>query len=147
MLQNVLFDLDGTLTDPTEGIIGSMRYALDRLGRPHPEESELLGFIGVSIHPTFVKLLSSNEEGLIEEGSRFFREGYSTVGIFENKVYPGIVELLEVLREDSYKLYIVTNKPRIYTTRILKYFSLEQFFNGIFAPELGNITPSKTELI
>lgn len=142
MLQNVLFDLDGTLTDPTEGIIGSMRYALDRLGRPHPEESELLGFIGVSIHPTFVKLLSSNEEG-----SRFFREGYSTVGIFENKVYPGIVELLEVLREDSYKLYIVTNKPRIYTTRILKYFSLEQFFNGIFAPELGNITPSKTELI
>ncbi len=147
MLKNVLFDLDGTLTDPTEGIIRSMRYALDRLGRPQLEESELLGFIGVSIHPTFVKLLNSDEEGLIEEGIRFFRERQSEVGLFENKTYPGIIELLELLRESSYELYIVTNKPRIYTSRILKHFSLEQFFSGVFAPELDDYNPSKTKLI
>ena len=147
MLKNILFDLDGTRTDPTEGIIRSMRYALDKLGRPHPTESELINSIGVSIQPTFEKLLNSNEEGLIEEGIRLFRERYSTIGIFENRIYPGAVGLLEVLYEDSHKLYIVTNKPRIYTISILEHFSIDQLFNGIFSPELDDYKPNKTEFI
>lgn len=147
MLSNVLFDLDGTLTDPTRGIIRCMQYALDLLSRPCPNELELISFIGVSVRPTFEKLLNSDEKSLIEEAISLFRERYSEVGLFENKVYPGITELLATLYENSYKLYVVTVKPQVYAERIVKHFSLDQWFNGVLGPELDDYHTNKTDLI
>ncbi len=147
MISNVLFDLDGTLTDTTEGIVRSMQYALDRLGRPRPDEPELRGFISASIHPTFVKLLHTHEEAIIEEGIRFFRERYSEIGLFENTVYQGIPELLAELHQNNFGLYIVTSKARVYAERIIKQSSLDRWLGDIFGPSLEERQYTKAKLI
>lgn len=147
MLKNVLFDLDGTLTDPTEGIVRCIKYALDQLHRPCPDEIELRSFIGVSIHPTFENLLNSVEKNLVQKAIDIFRERYSKVGLFENEIYPGITELLTFLHRNLYKLYVVTVKPQVYADRIVRHFPLGQWFNGVFGPELDEYYPDKTRLI
>ena len=147
MISNILFDLDGTLTDNTEGIVRSMQYALDRLGRPHLEETEMRGFISASIHPTFVKLLNTQEDAVIEEGIRFFRERFSEVGLLENEVYQGVPELLDALCQNDCKLYVVTSKPKIYSERVIKHFALDRWFIDIFGPSLEERQYTKAKLI
>ena len=147
MISSVLFDLDGTLTDPTEGIVRSMQYALDRLDRPQPKEAELRGFISASIQPTFVKLLNTHEQAVLDEGIRFFRERYSEVGLFENEVYQGVPELLEALRQNECKLFVVTAKPKIYSERVIKHFSLDRWLSEVFGPSLEERQYTKSKLI
>jgi phosphoglycolate phosphatase len=147
MISSVLFDLDGTLTDTTEGIVRSMQYALGRLGRPQPDETELRGFISASIHPTFVKLLNTNNEAIIEEGIRFFRERYSETGLFENRVYPGIPELLAELHQNNFGLYVVTSKAKVYAERMIIHSSLGQWLGDIFGPSLEERQYTKAKLI
>jgi len=147
MLKNVLFDLDGTLTDPTKGIVRCMQYALDQLGRPCPDELELRSYIGVPIRPIFERLLNSDKKDLVEEAVRFYRERFLKVGLFENMVYPGITELLALLHENSYRLYLVTLKPKVYAERIVKHFSLSQWFSDVLGPTLDEYSPDKTQLV
>ena len=147
MLSNVFFDLDGTLFDPKEGITRCIRYALEQLGRPCPSELELTQFIGPPLRVTFKKLLCPDEKRLIEEAVSFFRERFSKVGLFENKVYPEIAEMLAVLHENSYRLYVVTSKPKVYAERIVRHFSLDQWFSNVFGPDLDGHLDNKTELI
>lgn len=147
MLSNVFFDLDGTLTDPKEGIIRCLQYSLESLGRPYPGELEAKDFIGPPLRSTFEKLLSSNEKPLVEKAVSLYRERFSEVGLFENIVYPGIADLLSTLHENSFRLYIVTTKPKIYADRIVKHFLLEQWFSDIFGTELDGRFDNKAELI
>ncbi len=147
MLTNVFFDLDGTLTDSKEGIVKCFHYALNELNFPCHNEFETYSFIGPPLRVTFKKLLGSNDEVLIEKAVSLYRERFSMVGLFENKVYPGIPELLSTLQDNSFKLYVVTSKVKMYADRIIDHFQLSPWFSEIFGTELDGRFDNKVELI
>jgi phosphoglycolate phosphatase len=144
---NILFDLDGTLTDPRAGIVGSIQYALAKLGRAVPAESELLRFIGPPLRDSFRELLDAADDAPVEQALGFYRERYSTIGLFENHVYPGIPEALEALRARGDTLFVATSKPGVFAERIVQHFHLADYFRGIWGSELDGARSDKTSLI
>jgi len=143
----LFFDLDGTLSDPSEGITKSVQHALARLGRPCPSKSELTRYIGPPLRWTFPKLLDTDDKELVETAINYYRERYEDVGLFENEVYPGIPELLCQLRNDGYPLYVVTAKPKVYADRIIRHFGLDRCFIEVYGPELDGRFDEKRELV
>ena len=147
MLANIFFDLDGTLTDSKEGIVNCIYYALEKLGYPVPEGFNVNDCLGPPLRISFRRLLNSNDEALIERAVAIYRERFSTIGLFENKVYPGITELLSALHKKSLKLYVVTTKPRVFAERILEHFQLTHRFEAIYGTELNGQFDNKADLI
>jgi len=96
---NLIFDLDGTLTDPEEGIVACIRHALERLGYAERCEGDLTWCIGPPIRESFCKLLDSDDPALVEEGVTIYRERFAAKGLYENRVYDGIPELLARMTE------------------------------------------------
>lgn len=143
----LFFDLDGTLSDPSEGITKSVQHALQCLGRPYPGKSELQRYIGPPLRWTFPRLLGADDAALVETAISYYRERYETVGLFENEVYPGIPELLQQLQDDGYPLYVVTSKPTVYADRIIRHFGLDRFFLEVYGPELDGRFDEKRELV
>jgi len=143
----LFFDLDGTLSDPSEGITKSVQHALQCLGRPYPDKSELQSYIGPPLRWTFPRLLGTDDNALVETAIGYYRERYETVGLFENEVYPGVPELLQRLQDDGYPLYVVTSKPTVYSDRIIEHFGLDHFFIGVCGPELDGRFDEKRELV
>jgi phosphoglycolate phosphatase len=143
----LFFDLDGTLSDPSEGITRSVQHALQCLGRPYPPKSELQRYIGPPLRWTFPRLLGTDDSNLVETAIGYYRERYETVGLFENEVYPGIPELLRQLQGEGYPLYVVTSKPTVYAGRIIRHFGLDRFFIDIYGPELDGRFDEKRELV
>ena len=115
---NVLLDLDGTLTDPKKGIVGCIQHALRCLGQDVPEEAALLRYIGPPLQAAFRELLPVDRESETERAIAKYRERYSVVGIFENSVYPGVPEALELLRSRGARLFVATSKPSVYARRL-----------------------------
>jgi phosphoglycolate phosphatase len=144
---NLFFDLDGTLSDPSQGITRSIQYALQCLGRPYPPKAELTRYIGPPLRWTFPRLLDTDDKDLVETAVNYYRRRYEDVGLFENEVYPGIPELLRQLHDDGYPLYVVTAKPRVYTDRIIRHFGLERCFVEVYGPELDGRFDEKRELV
>lgn len=145
--KTLLFDLDGTLTDPSEGITRCIQHALERLGRPYPSRVSLKQYIGPSLRWTFPRLLGSDDGDLAEQAVTYFRERYGTVGLFENEPYPGIAELLSSLQGHGCRMYVVTSKPTIYARRIIGHFGLDRYFLDVFGPELDGRFDDKCELV
>ncbi|MBN1506006.1 MAG: HAD hydrolase-like protein [Sedimentisphaerales bacterium] len=143
----LFFDLDGTLSDPREGITRSVQYALERLGRPVVPRSELIQFIGPPLRWTFPRLLDTDDKELVEAAIRYYRERYEDTGLFENEVYPGIPELLRQLHGDGYPMYVVTAKPKVYSDRIIRHFGLDRYFIEVYGPELNGRFDEKRELV
>ena len=143
----LFFDLDGTLSDPSEGITRSVQHALQCLGRPYPSKSELQHYIGPALRWTFPRLLDTDDGNFVETAIGYYRERYETVGLFENEVYPGVPELLQRLQEDGYRLYVVTSKPTVYADRIIRHFGLDRFFIDVYGPELDGRFDEKRELV
>ncbi len=141
----VLFDLDGTLTDPKTGITRSIQYALDKLGQPVPDADALTWMIGPPLIASFTKLLGSPEGA--PEALRLYRERFSVTGLFENVVYAGIPALLQDLQGKGIRLFVATSKPHVYARRILEHFDLSQFFSEIYGSELDNRNADKRDLI
>ena len=119
----VLFDLDGTLTQSEEGIWNCARYALKRMGYPEPDASTLRKFIGPPLIWSFQELIGMTEEQAWQ-AQEVYRERYNTVGLFENRVYPGIQTVLRTLKKAGYHLGVVTGKPSGPTEKILTHFGL-----------------------
>lgn len=128
--RNFLFDLDGTLTDPAEGITNALKHAQEKMGLPVSDTKALLGFIGPPLLPMF-----ASEWGLdtaqCEQALLYYREYFSVTGIFENEVYPGTEAMLEKLRAAGGKLYVASSKPEPYCERIMEHFGLNKYFEGI----------------
>jgi phosphoglycolate phosphatase len=143
----LFFDLDGTLSDPSEGITRSIQYALTCLGRAYPPKSELVQFIGPPLRWTFPRLLGTDDRGLVETAIGHYRERYEDVGLFENEVYPEIPELLRQLRDDGYPLYVVTSKPKVYADRIIRHFGFDLYFAEVYGPDLDGRFDEKVELV
>jgi phosphoglycolate phosphatase len=141
----LLFDLDGTLTDPQAGITRCIQHALTSLGMGSPPIEELNSWIGPPIQDSFSKFLVSPSR--VEEAVALFRERFAEVGMFENEVYPGIPEALEVLKLEGYRLIIATSKPQIFASRILDHFALAPFFESVFGSQLDGALSNKGELI
>ncbi len=144
-MQNLLWDLDGTLTDPVEGITKSIQYALHEHGHPAPAAAELLWCIGPPLHRSFLKLVPGATEEQIWRYVAKYRERFSTVGLFENMVYPGVRELLESL--GNHRHFVATAKPRIFATRIIDHFRLGTHFREVYGSELDGTRTDKGELI
>lgn len=143
-ITSILFDLDGTLSDPKEGIIRCLGYALEKLGLPIPQEKDLLWCIGPPLRGSMEKLAGSE---LADEGLRLYRERFRTKGKYENNVYEGIPEILEELKQNNYNLYVATSKPHVYAKDILDRFGLTHYFKQIYGPELDGTRNDKAELI
>jgi len=143
---NVLFDLDGTLTDPREGIVACIRYALSTLGEPTPSDSNLERFIGPPLRDAFGELLSK-DLARVEAAVAAYRERFVAVGMFENIVYEGIPAVLESLVARDARLFVATSKPRLFAERILDHFGIASYFSAIYGSELGGARSDKAELI
>ncbi|MEE3719942.1 HAD family hydrolase [Tumidithrix elongata RA019] len=143
----VLFDLDGTLTDPKIGITSCIQYAIDRLGYQPIATEELLWCIGPPLKTSFAKLLQTADEGLVDRAISLYRDRFSTLGLFENVLYPEIPETLESIRAKGYQTYVATSKPHIFAKRIIEHFSLSSLFDGIYGSELDGTRSIKGELI
>lgn len=144
---NLLFDLDGTLTDPKVGITESIRYALAKMERPYPADASLDWCIGPPLQETFATLLQTTDPQLPIEALRLFRERFGTVGLFENEPYPDIDNVLGQLQAAGLRLFIATSKPAIYARQIVEHFDLARYFLQVYGSELDGRLTHKNELI
>lgn len=142
----ILFDLDGTLTDPKVGITKSIQYALSKFGISEDSEDTLVSFIGA---PLLVSLQDHYEmdEQEARRAIALYREYYSKTGIYENAVYQGISGLLEDLQAKGKKLLVATLKPTEFAERVLEHFGLRRYFDEVVGPDLEAAGLSKTEII
>ncbi|MGN0615722.1 HAD hydrolase-like protein [Ruminococcus flavefaciens] len=140
----LLFDLDGTLTDSTEGIVRCLEYALERMDFDIPEDTNK--FLGPPLYRSFAEFCGMNEEQ-VNEAVRIFRERYSTVGLFENRVYEGVPEMLKRLRDGGKRIMVATSKPEVYAVRIFDRFGLSQFFEIVGGANINGTRNDKDEVI
>ncbi|WP_346352988.1 HAD family hydrolase [Azotosporobacter soli] len=142
----ILFDLDGTLTDPALGISNSIIYALKKYGIEVGERSELFKFIGPPLAESFEKYYGFSEEKA-NQAVEYFREYYRAQGIFENVIYDGIEELLKTLQEKHRQLLVATTKPEVFAKQILEHFAIAQYFSFIAGSNLDGTRVKKDEVI
>jgi phosphoglycolate phosphatase len=143
----ILFDLDGTLTDPKPGITRCIQHALTELGYQTPESESLQWCIGPPLRQSFSRLLGSSDGQLLEQAVELYRQRFSTVGLFENRVYKGVPETLADLRRQGHRLFLATAKPRIFAEQILEHFGLAQFFETAHGSELNGHLTDKSSLV
>lgn len=144
---HLLFDLDGTLTDPKIGFVMCIKYALTRLTAQVPTDDALASYIGPPLQHSFAQMLGPDRADRIEEAVALYRECYATNGLFENAVYPGIVPLLRHMRQHASTLHVATSKLTIFARRIIDHFGLSEFFDGVYGSELDGVRSDKSELI
>lgn len=146
MYKAILFDLDGTLTESGEGITKCVQYALEKLGKPESDLKKLEVFIGPPLMEQFMKYAGLDEE-TARRAVEYYRERYSTTGIFENRPYPGVEEMLQELKRKKYLLAVASSKPEYFVKQILDYFHLTEYFDEIVGSELNGSRTNKTEVI
>ena len=146
MFKAILFDLDGTLTESGEGITKCVQYALEKLGKPESDLKKLEVFIGPPLMEQFMKYAGLDEE-TARRAVEYYRERYSTTGIFENRPYPGVEEMLQELKRKKYLLAVASSKPEYFVKQILDYFHLTEYFDEIVGSELNGSRTNKTEVI
>lgn len=146
MYKAILFDLDGTLTESGEGITKCVQYALEKLGKPESDLKKLEVFIGPPLMEQFMKYAGLDEE-TARRAVEYYRERYSTIGIFENRPYPGVEEMLQELKRKKYLLAVASSKPEYFVKQILDYFHLTEYFDEIVGSELNGSRTNKTEVI
>lgn len=142
----ILFDLDGTLTEPAEGITNAVKYALKKYGITEVTTEELLKFIGPPLRDSFQEFYGFSEEQA-EEATAYYREYYSVTGLFENKLYEGIPELLQKLKDAGKILLVATSKPEEFTNRILEKFDIAKYFDVIAGATMDSTRNKKSDII
>src|SRR5262245_27450345 len=164
----LLFDLDGTLTDPRPGIVRCLKHALDTLRAPCPSNDVLASFIGPPLRQTFGTLLETSDRDLIERAVALYRDEYGETGLFENRVYDGVIQTLDDCLEArlgsrgpspatarsahharalASAAFVATLKPKLYADRIVQRLELEPYFAGVYGTELEGRFDDKADLI
>ncbi|MEM9015725.1 MAG: HAD hydrolase-like protein [Verrucomicrobiota bacterium] len=143
----LLFDLDGTLTDPSPGFLASIRFAMSRLGLPDRPDQELLPFIGPPLRDTIGTMLGIDDRELIEQGVEWYRERLDNGGKFEAKVIPGIPDLLEDLVAAEVPLFVCTGKPEGVANEIIDHFGFRPCFRKVYGAKLDGRHCDKADLI
>lgn len=148
MIQNILIDLDGTLTDPKVGITTSARYGLEKVGHPISEDTNIDWIIGPPLKASLAKILNVDaDDTLAEQALMAYRERFAVTGLYENHVFEGVAETLAELKRRGYRLFLATAKPTVYAKQILEHFNLAQYFTEIYGSELNGDRTNKGELI
>ena len=146
MFSTILFDLDGTLTDPGEGITNSVAYALERFGFSVPERECLYPFIGPPLRDSFMKYYGM-DMAQADAATATYREYFSAKGWQENVVYDGIEGLLNKLHKAGKRLIVATSKPEVFAREILRYFNLTEYFYYAAGANLDGTLTDKAEVI
>lgn len=144
---HVLFDLDGTLTDSSPGIVRCINHALEVLGRPAAAEECLRPMIGAPLSAIFSETLQTDDVRAIDAAIAAYRDRFNAVGMFENSVFPGIIDALDSLRRAGHSMQIVTVKPAVAARRIVEHFRLASYFAGVHGPDLTERTCDKADLV
>lgn len=142
----ILFDLDGTLTDPKAGITRSVQYALKAYGIDEPDLDKLCPFIGPPLTDSFREFYGFTPEAAAG-ALRKYREYFSVTGIFENEVYDGIPQMLERLKEEGFTLAVATSKPEQYAEQILEHFDLKKYFKVVGGADMSETRVKKGDVI
>jgi len=147
MIKNVIFDLDGTLTDPKAGIVNGLRLAFSQYGLSleNPDEYEV--FIGPALRDFIPRRFPGHSEETYDAIVKAYRAYYSEKGKFENEPYPGIAEALEKLLAAGMRLAVATSKPKVFADEILEHFGLLPFFEYVSGPTLQHADSDKSSLI
>ena len=141
-----LFDLDGTLTDPREGIVACFQHAFAVLDRPAPPEAELQQWIGPPLRESF--LLAFDGCGLTADRAvAAYRERFDRVGWRENRPVPGLVSTLSALHAAGVVCHVATSKPTVFAERIVQHYGFGRWFGRIYGSELDGSRADKAELI
>ena len=146
MYQYLLFDLDGTLTDPGLGITNSVMYALRKFGVDVPERSQLYPFIGPPVKDSFRSYYGFSDERCGLAGM-YYREYFKKKGMFENEVYDGIHDLLTRLKASGRSLIVATSKPEVFAVDILRHFDLYKYFDFVAGATLNDVRNKKADII
>ncbi len=142
----ILFDLDGTLTDPKGGITKSVQYALRKMGIIEENLDDLLKFIGPPLTESFRDYYGMDESDTWE-AIKFYREYFTDKGMLDNEIFPGIPELLSNLRSRGHNLGVATSKPTVYSEVILKHFEIDNYFSVVIGSNLDGTRMIKSEII
>lgn len=144
--QTILFDLDGTLTEPAEGITNSVAYALAKFGITVADREELLRFIGPPLMDSFMEYYGF-DEAKARQAVAYYREYFSVKGLFENSVIQGIKELLEELQAAGKQLVVATSKPEYFSLQILEKFGLLSYFTFVAGATMDETRTRKADVI
>ena len=142
----IIFDLDGTLTDPAKGIVNSVRYALKKFGIDEPDVSKLKKFIGPPLNKSFENHYNFSS-GKARQAVDHYREYYAVNGIFELQIYPNIKDVLSNLSSKGIRLFVGTSKPTLYASKLLTYFGINHFFEDIVGSNMDLTRVRKQEII
>lgn len=146
MWKTVLFDLDGTLTDSAEGITKCVQYALEQLGYCVSDVDELNCFVGPPLKEMFQTYAGlSEEEG--EKAVTLYRERYVPTGMYENRLYPRVVQMLELFQKEGVTMAVASSKPEVYVKKILKYFEIDDYFKVVVGSELNGGRVQKKDVV
>ncbi len=143
---HLFWDLDGTLTDPKEGITKSVQHALGRLGIPAPDLDALTPFIGPPLLASFQDLYGL-DRAKARQAIGYYRERFEVQGIFENKVFPEIPPLLTELARLGVRMAVATSKPRPLAARILEHFDLHRHFYEVYGADMSGTVSAKRDVL
>lgn len=146
MYNYILFDLDGTLTDPKLGITSCVQYALGKFGIKEPDRDKLEPFIGPPLTDSFRDFYGFDDEKA-KQAVGYYRERFSTIGLFENEIYPGIPQMLEKLQKAGRHLAVASSKPTVFVTQILEHFGILTYFEVVVGSELDGTRVKKEEVV
>lgn len=143
----VIFDFDGTVVDTGEGIFKSLQYAFEKQGREIPDLSDLKRFIGPPIHYSFVTYYDVSEDD-VQKYISSYRERYRQVGIYECKIYDGVLDVLKVLRENGVKIGIASSKPISLIYDVMNHLKITDCFDAVVGTQFDDSNhPNKTDLV
>ena len=145
MIKYLLFDLDGTITDPKEGITKCVQYALSKFDIEE-ECDNLLSFIGPPLTDSFIDFYGFDKQKA-ELAIKYYRECYAKIGLFENSAIDGIHEVLEKLKNSGYTLAVATSKPTCFAISICEKYDFSKYFDIIMGSELDGTRTKKSEII
>ena len=141
----IFFDLDGTLTNPEEGIVNSIRFAADFYGVKTVKD-DLKKYIGPPLIDTFIELLGPDKEKA-EAAVAKYRERFAPIGLYENEIYPGVKETLEKLKEKGYVLCTASSKPQKFVDTILEHFDIKKYFDFVGGATMDGRISKKEDVI
>lgn len=144
--QYLLFDLDGTITDPKVGITTCVQYALEHFGIHEPDNDKLEAFIGPPLQDSFEQFYHMDAETAKQAVAKY-RERFQTVGLYENEIYDGMADLLKTLKEGGCRLAVASSKPTVFVKKILEHFDVVQYFDVVVGSELDGSRAKKEEVV
>lgn len=144
--QSILFDLDGTLTDSKEGILNTLVYTLNQFGINETDEATLLSFIGPPLRESFITYYNFSEEQC-QKGIEIYRDHYRTIGVYQNCLFPGVLEFLQELKSRGYRLAIATAKGEWTANKVAEMFHIKHFFDFIVASNMAANRNHKHQII